>query len=324
MGEFDLIREMLGSFGKHGDGVLRSAGDDAAVTRPTGVAVTSIDAFVQDVHFRLATTSLHDLGHKCLAGALSDIAAMGAEAAEAYIALGLPQSIEERDALDLMSGVEALARQLDVTICGGDVTRAAQLFVAVTAIGRADSETALITRGGAQPDDLVAVTGVLGGAAAGLALLDGKAALNDGETHDALTARYLRPLPALDAGQALAGANVSAMIDVSDGVASDAMRLAEASGVAIEIRLSDLPLQAGVEQVASSLDSEAHELAATGGEDYELLIACPQSARATAEAAARSAHAQLTWIGKVSKGSSVTLLDAGGVPKRLRGWDHLA
>ena len=175
---------------------------------------------------------------------------------------------------------------------------ATELFLALTAIGRADSRQQLVLRSTAKPGDLIGVTGELGGAAAGLALLDGTAADGGGEVEARLRERYLRPLPQLDCGRALSDAGVSAMLDVSDGVASDGRRLAEASGVAVEIELAELPLQQGVAELAQALGRSPAELGATGGEDYELLFSCSPSARERVELASNSTRTRLTWIGR--------------------------
>ena len=141
--EFDLIATMRERLSPRSDRVVVWSGDDAAAVRPGGaISVTSTDSFVEGVHFRLVTTSLRDLGHKCLAASLSDLAAMGADAGEAYIALGLPAHLGEREVLELADGAEALAASCEVTICGGDVTRADELFVVVTVVGYVETERA--------------------------------------------------------------------------------------------------------------------------------------------------------------------------------------
>src|SRR5688500_16897221 len=151
MSEFDLIARMRERMRPRGDRVVVWSGDDAAVVRPAGgVSVTSIDSFVEGVHFRLATTSLRDLGHKCLAASLSDLAAMGADPGEAYIALGLPDHIGEREVLELAEGAERLAAAHGVSICGGDISRADELFVSVTVVGYAGSAADLVCRDGAR------------------------------------------------------------------------------------------------------------------------------------------------------------------------------
>ncbi len=330
-GEFELIAHMRERLAVRGDRVVIWSGDDAAVVRPGGgVSVTSVDSFVEGVHFRLTTTSLPDLGHKCLAASLSDLAAMGATAGEAYIALGLPVHLGEREALELADGAEALAAEHGVTICGGDVTRADELFVSVTVVGYAERAEDLARRDGARPGHAIGVTGALGGSGAGLLLLERKPAGGDREAGKHLLERYHRPRPLLATGRALADAGVSAMLDVSDGVASDAARICERSGVGAEIQLRDLPLEEGVEEVVSGLGLDPRDFAATAGEDYELLFTAPDDARAAIEGAAAGTGTEVSWIGRIvpregrERDDLVRLLDEAGRPRALRGWDHLA
>lgn len=323
MTELELIRRIQNRLRVHGDRVLHGSGDDAAVVRAGAVAVTSIDAMVEGVHFKLSTHSPADVGHKALAAALSDIAAMGAEAGEAYVALGLPDGFGEDAAIELVDAMEELAGRSEATIAGGDVTAAPALFVGVTVAGWAGSEQELVYREGARPGEVVGVTGELGGSGAGLLLLDGlEVDLPDGE-RDALIRRHRRPEPLLAAGRALAEAGVSAMIDVSDGIATDAGHLAERSGVAIEVRLAELPLTPGVEAVARAAGRDPRELAATAGDDYELLFTAPPESRGQIEAAARQAGSRVTWLGDVAAGSGLRLLGADGAPLDLSGYEHL-
>jgi thiamine-monophosphate kinase len=271
---------------------------------------------------------MRDLGHKCLAASLSDIAAMAARPGEAYIAVGLPEHLGEREVLELADGALALAQQHDVTICGGDLTRADELFVAVTVVGYANDSESIVTRRGAAPGDLVGVTGVLGGSGAGLLLLERKPAGIDLEAGARLLARHLRPLPLLDAGRALAAAGVSSMLDVSDGIASDLERLCEGSEVRIEAELEALPMDECVPEVAVAAGVDPLELAAGAGEDYELLFTAPAAVSAAVERAGEDSGSRVTWIGRVVAGpvedqAPVTLLDETGRPRRLAGWDHL-
>lgn len=304
MGELDLIRSFVAGLGQRGGRVLRGPGDDAAVVRADGVSAVTIDTVVDGVHFRRATHSPGDIGHKALARGLSDIAAMGAEPGEAYVALGLPEDFAADDARALVAAMESLAERCGVTIAGGDVTGSPVLFATVTAIGWADNPEALVGRDGARPGDLVGVTGELGGSAAGLRELERGA--RSGELVD----RHRRPEPRLEAGQALARAGVRAMIDVSDGVATDARHIAESSGVAVHIRLPDLP------RATKGTDPF---LAATGGDDYELLFTCAPERRAAVEAAVRD----VTWIGDIRAGRGLELVDAAGRPVAVAGFEHL-
>ena len=328
MNEFELIAKMRARLSPRSDRVVVWSGDDAAAVRPGGaVAVTSIDSFVEGVHFRLVTTSLGDLGHKCLAASLSDLAAMGAGPGEAYIALGLPAHLGEREVLELAAGAEGLAATCGVTICGGDVSSADELFVVVTVVGYVDAEDRLARRDGARPDDLLGVTGTLGGSGAGRLLLERKHHGGDLEAGERLIERHLRPRPLLDAGRALAAAGVHAMMDVSDGIASDVVRICERSGVAAEVRLADLPVEDGVAEVARDHGLDPLDLAAAAGEDYELLLAAPDAAREEIEQAALGAETTVSWIGRVlpaGEGDPVRLLDAAGRPRHLHGWDHLS
>jgi thiamine-monophosphate kinase len=326
MNEFDLLNRIRERVSRSDSRVVVGSGDDAAVVRTAGgVSVTSVDAFVEGVHFRLVTTSLRDLGRKCLAASLSDIAAMGALPGEAYLAVGLPDHLGERETLELAEGAAALAAEHGVTICGGDLTRADELFVAVTVVGYAEDADRLATRAGARAGDLIGVTGALGGSGAGLILLERKPAGIDVQAGGRLLDRHLRPRPLLEAGRALAAAGVSAMVDVSDGVASDLERLCEQSGVGAEVQLDSLPLDEGVAEVAEAAGIDPLELAAGAGEDYELLFTAPPDARDAVERAGHDSGSPVTWIGRVSDGGEPVprLLDEIGRPRRLAGWDHL-
>jgi thiamine-monophosphate kinase len=322
MAERDLIRAFERILRVRSERVVYATGDDAAVVRAGGVAVTSVDAMVEGVHFELSTHSPGDVGHKALGAALSDLAAMGARAGEAYVALGAPESFGEPEAVELVEAMEALAERTNTTVAGGDVTAAPVLTLAVTVVGWAGGERDVAYRDGARPGHLVGVTGALGGSAAGLLLLRGLDVELAPDERDALLRRHRRPEPQLGAGVAMAGAVVGAMIDVSDGIATDAAHLAERSGARLEVRLADLPLAPGVEAVARAAGRDALELAATGGDDYELLFTVSPDRRDVVESAARSAGATVAWIGSVAAGAGVRLVGRDGETIELAGYEH--
>ncbi len=283
--ELDLIRTFQRILGERGDRLERGSGDDAAVVRADDRAIVSVDSVVEGVHFDLSTHSYADVGHKALATALSDLAAMGAGPGEAYVALGVPSGTDPAQLAELAEAMEALADRSGVTVAGGDVTSSPVLFLAVTVVGWAADGDPVVGRDGARPGDRVGVTGVLGGAA------------------DLSSERARLPAPRLDVGAALAQAGVTAMIDVSDGIATDARHIAERSGVAIAIELERLPLAPGVSDP---------RVAASAGEDYELLFTAPPAAELPGD---------VTWIGHVTEGEGLVLTLAGS-PLELSGYEH--
>lgn len=303
--------------------MLRGIGDDAAVVRSRPLSVTSLDAMVEGVHFHLdggwATPA--EIGHRALAAALSDLAAMGARPGEAYLLLGLRPGISEAQALELVRAAGRLAAQTGAVIVGGDVVRAPALTVSFTAVGWAGTERELIGRHRARPGDLVGVTGRLGAARAALAVLEGKAPR--GAAAEAALALARAPMPRLTEGRALARSGASAMIDLSDGIASDTMQLGIASGLEVEVSLPSLPLAEGVAEVAADLGVPGWRLGAEGGEDYELLFTAPPARREQIRSAVAAAGAEITWIGTAREGApGARLLDDGGAPTEVAGWEH--
>jgi thiamine-monophosphate kinase len=278
---------------------VRGIGDDATVVKALKLCVTTVDSIVEGVHFELGDPELsfEDIGWRALAGGLSDIAAMGAQTGEAYVALGIPSRVSEDQALRLMLGAEELAELTGTTIAGGDVVSAPALFISVTIVGWAERDQKLIGRDGARAGDLVGVTGTLGG-------------------------RATRPMPRLREGRALAPAGVHAMIDLSDGLATDAEHLAQSSGVALKLDLERLPTDERTERTAAALGVAPWQAAASAGEDYELCVCAPRKRADRVSAACERVGTKLTWIGHVSEGGPGAVLRHEGHKQTLSGFEH--
>jgi thiamine-monophosphate kinase len=328
MGEFELIERVRARLVEagvdRGPRLALGSGDDAAVIEG-GTSAISVDSVVDGVHFRRAAAPLRAVGRKALASALSDLAAIGAGPGEGLVAIGVPGDLGERGCDELVEGMVAGAREWSVALAGGDVVASPVLFCSVTVVGPL-GEAGAVRRDRAQPGQVVAVTGELGAAAAGIALLD-RPELGrdlDGEIAAGLRARQLEPAPRLAAGGALAGAGAAAMIDLSDGLAGDAGHVAKASDVRLEIGLDRLPLAPGVAQVAAAAGRDPLELAAAGGEDYELLACLPSARVEEAAAAVAATGTELTVVGEVRPGEGIALRRADGTELDARGFDQLA
>jgi len=251
-------------------------GDDAAVLAPTPGRrlVVTTDVLVEGRHFTAALSQPADWGWKAVAVNCSDVAAMGGLPRWLVLALTVPDGTPVSRLDGVYAGIGEACRAFAVDLVGGDTSRGPALSLAVTAIGEAEQ---VVTRSGARPGDRLAVSGPLGAAAAGLALLrrDDPAAAELLAAFPALAAAHRRPCPELGAGPRLARAGATAMLDVSDGLAGDALHLAEASGTGLEVDEARVPLAPGVRQAAELLGLDPVALALGGGEDFVLAVALP-------------------------------------------------
>ncbi|MEO8295973.1 MAG: thiamine-phosphate kinase [Gemmatimonadota bacterium] len=309
--EFDRIRAIARALGPSASDI----GDDCALISIGGETLAiSVDLSVEHVHFRREWLTMRDIGWRAASGALSDLAAVGADPIGILTAIGVPPDSPADALRDLALGCGDAAVAAGGHVLGGDLSASNQWTIDVTVLGRAPHP---IRRSGAQSGDGIYVTGWLGGSAAALSLL-----LSGEPLPDPVRARFAHPIPRVSAGRWLAMHGAHAMIDLSDGIAGDAGHLAAASGVAIRLDLGLLPLESGVAGVAQSLGEPAPLFAARGGEDYELLVAMPSDFTLDDALEFQSVTGlPLTRIGEVVSGHDVHLTHDGSRVD-LVGYDH--
>ncbi len=321
LGEFDLIdryfKPGLPGTPRRKDVVL-GIGDDAALLRCAADLdlVAAVDTLVAGRHFPL-DSGPRSIGHRSLAVNLSDLAAMGATPAWATLALTLPAA-EGRWLEGFSAGLLELAAAHGVELVGGDTT-AGPLTISVQILGQVERGSAL-RRSGGQPGDILAVTGTLGDAGAGLALVMGNMSVQDPRAAAHLIERFEYPTPRVQFGSDARGI-ASAAIDLSDGLTGDLPKLARASGLAAQVDVGRLPLSKAL--LASTTRERARDWALAAGDDYELLLAVPE--RRFEELAAAAARLNLTFtaIGDLRPGSGVTwALEGLPFAAPTAGYDH--
>jgi thiamine-monophosphate kinase len=309
MNEFEVIGRISETLPQAPPEVLVPLGDDCAVLGlgdRTWAAAS--DMLVSGHHFE-DWAAPEDVGYKAVAVNVSDVAAMGGSPRFVLASGGAP---DPEVTLRCMRGVLEACEAFGVYPLGGDTTRADVLTVDVAILGELDAPPVL--RSGARPGHLLAVTGELGASAAGLL------ALESGATGpERLIGKHLRPTPRVGAGRLAARLGAGAMIDLSDGLASDARHVCERSGVGCRVDLDLLPVSEDARGFLASLGREPGILAATAGEDYELLISAPEP---VIEALAECAGVPVTTVGEVTDGSEVVFVRGGEVIGGLSGWDH--
>jgi len=332
IGELGLIRRLRASGGAPAPGIRTGIGDDTAVLDVSrdAVLLATTDLVVEDVHFRRASATFNDIGWKALAVNLSDIAAMGGRPRWALVALALPGAAEMEDVDALYAGMRDAAAPHGVDIVGGDTSASRGGWaISVTLLGEHTGTPRL--RSMARPGDVVAVTGNLGRSAAGLAALedhrggDVRGAIAP-EALQEITDAHRRPLARVREGGWLgAQPAVHALMDCSDGLATDLGHICRESGVRATIFLERLPLSAAVREAALALGRDPVDWATGGGEDYELLLTCEAAAASSLAAGLLSATGTpLTMIGEVASGApEIAWIGADGAPVPIRaGYEH--
>lgn len=311
--EFDRIRAIAESLGGRASGL----GDDCALI-PIGseYLAVSTDISVEGVHFRKDWLTLEEIGWRAAAGALSDLAAVGAEPVGVLTSLALPFKSPPSDAVALMEGIAQAVDAVEGKVLGGDLAGGPVLTIDVTVIGRTVTP---VRRSGARIGDGIWVTGSLGGSRAALLAFE-----RGNEPGPELRGAFAHPQARIAAGKWLAREGAHAMIDLSDGLVGDASHLAAASEVLVVVELERIPLGTGVNEAAALSGEDPLHFGARGGEDYELLVALPpefstrQASRLESDVGLR-----LTRIGQVHSGTGARFTHSGRSVK-LRGYDHFA
>jgi thiamine-monophosphate kinase len=335
VGEFGLIAALEAALPKSVRASHRlrvGIGDDAAVWRPprTEALIVTTDSLVEGIHFRLDWTDWRSLGHKALAVNLSDVAAMGGAPKLATVSLGLRGTERVADLQNLYRGLGALAARSKVLVAGGDVVASpACLAINVTVIGASRLKGRFLPRAGARAGDVIAVSGTLGAAAAGLRMLrEGpRSPRRQAATADLLIAAHLRPEPRLRLGAVLLHEGAHAAMDLSDGLLGDLPKLLSASGVAATIDAAAIPVAAAVRAL---FPDDWFDLASRGGEDYELLFTAPPKTLDAIRAGASEFGATITAIGEIVPAAAdrplLTMRGLDGVEREVTAgaFDHFA
>jgi thiamine-monophosphate kinase len=305
-GEFGLIQRITARLGTAASTIVGPGDDAALVGTSDGRVLASCDVLVDGRHFRRDWASATDIGHRAAAANLADIAAMGGVPTALLVSLCLPADTDPAWPEQLADGLAAECEKVGAAVVGGDLSASPVITIAVTALGDLRGR-APVLRGGARAGDVVAVAGRLGPAAAGYTVLS-----RGFRSRRALVEAYRRPVVPYDAGPLAADLGATAMIDVSDGLLADLGHVAEASGVAVDIRRDAFETGEAMRDAAAALGVDPYVWTLTGGDDHALVATFPPAVELPE-----------SWriIGRVREGSGVTV-DGRRFTDAPPGWDH--
>ena len=331
VGEFGLIARMAMALGRtKSDDVIIGIGDDAAVYRigDERVHVVTTDTLTEGVHFDRLMMPMPYLGSKCIAVNVSDIVAMNAVPRYATVSLGIPKNLSVEDVEALYRGIRMACDAYDLEVIGGDTTSAHGLTLSITVIGEAEIDR-IVFRRGAQPGDLLCVTGEVGASYAGLkVLLEQRRELQEKgedfapniEPFQHVIQRHLVPRPRLDVVRAWSESDLkpNALIDISDGVASEIHHICSSSGVGAEVFVASIPLSLETRSVAEEFGEDVDTYGLFGGEDYELLFTAPREVTELMD------ETTFSVIGRVTAEKEITAMLANGesFPLEMGGYQH--
>ena len=332
LGEFGLIDHLTKNFKIKNSSTIKSIGDDAAVLDfKNNKTLISTDLLVENVHFDLNYVPLKHLGYKAVMVNLSDIYAMNASATQITVSIAVSNRFPLEALDELYSGIETAAKIYNIDVIGGDTTSSNKgLIISITAIGHANDDK-IVYRNGAQPNDLVVVSGDIGGAYMGLQILERENEVfkvnpnnqPDLDPYAYIVERQLKPEARKDIVKLLEDLDVkpSSMIDISDGLSSEAIHLCKQSNVGIELYENKIPLDPQVISTCEEFKIDSTTVALNGGEDYELLMTISQE-----DYPKIKANPNLTVIGYITeanRGMNLITRDNSAIPLIAKGWNSL-
>ncbi len=341
IGEFGLIDRIKNIVDTSSAELIVGIGDDAAAFRSSKDHLTLVttDALIEGVHFDLDYFTFQQLGWRALAVNLSDIAAMGGLPKYAVFSLGLPEKIQVESVEEFYQGAKELGDKFQTAVIGGDTTQSPdRLFVSVTVVGEVEEEK-LARRSGAQVGDAVFVTGTLGGAQAGLQLLKssnippyqggikGGVPSTADSKHGALIEKHLTPQPRINEARFLVdNFPIHAMIDISDGLASEINHICNQSDVGAVLSADEIPIDSATQETADFFKDKALDYALTGGEDFELLFTAPANVTDELQKKFRAKFGfECVRIGVIKnqpEGINLKTTDGKQVPILAKGYEH--
>ena len=330
LGEFALIDHLTKHVEIKNKNTVKGVGDDAAVIdMGDNLQLVSTDLLVENVHFDLAYAPLKHLGYKAVAVNVSDICAMNGEAKQIVIGLALSNRFPVEALEELYAGINLACKHYGVDVVGGDTTSSTSgLIISITAIGEAEKEK-IVYRSGAKTNDLLLCTGDLGGAYLGLQLLNRENQMfkenpkmqPDLQGYEYVLQRQLKPEARIDIPKKLKTLDIlpTSMIDISDGLSSEALHLAKSSEVAVHIYEDKIPLDISAINLSEELNLNPILCALNGGEDYELLLTISQK-----DYEKLKSDVDFTIIGHIAdklEGSNFIAKDGSVHPLTAQGWD---
>lgn len=327
IGEFGFIDRIRQQGLIRPDGVFKGIGDDAAAFWSDGEKLTLVttDLLVERIHFMRDAASAFSLGWKSMAVNFSDIAAMGGTAREAFVSIAIPETCSLEYLDELYQGMHDVCTRFEVNILGGDTTGSKQDLIINVALTGEVAEAEILCRDGARPGDLICCIGDLGNSRAGLHLIVNELSRSSPE-FEALYQAHVAPWPRLSEGRFLAAfKEVTAAIDVSDGLSSDLGHICTASRTGARVHASSLRISPALEAFCGQYGFDAVEWALSGGEDYALLFTVrPQGLSALKREYERKFDGPIAVIGEIIEGQDVVLVDGSGGEQSLvaSGWNH--